>query len=151
MKAKAKVGSLILFATAAALQCAQVQAHDGGAAKHGCDVSMLRGLYLFKGSGFVKPDGSPGIPKAVLGTVRFNGDGTMVVENLTVTVLGLPPMVHLDEGATYTVESNCTGTITVPNGPMWNIIVSSPAFVSQIQTGGPDHGLIQADARLIAR
>jgi hypothetical protein len=148
MKMKAKTSLLTLIA-ATALQCVQAQAHDGPGARRSCDVSTLRGLYLLKGSGFALVNGTA-TAKAILGTIRFNGDGTMVIENLTVTILGLPP-IKGDGVATYTVESDCTGTVTVPNGPAWNIYVSSPVFVSQIQTGGPDRGVIQADARFISR
>jgi len=148
MKMKGKAGTAVLLA-ATALQCVQAQAHDGHGARRSCDVSTLRGLYLLKGSGFALLNGIA-TPKAIQGTIRFNGDGTMVIEDLTVTILGLPP-IKGDGVATYTLESNCSGTLTVPNGPQWNIYVSSPGLVSQIQTGGPDRGVLQADARLISR
>ena len=150
MKAKAKIGSITLFAAAIALQCTQASAHDGVAAKRSCDVSVLRGLYLLKGSGHAVINGSV-VPKALLGSVRFNGDGTLVVETLTLTVLNLPPLDQADRPGSYTVEPNCTGTLTIPNGPTWNIFVSSPGVATQIQTGGPDHGITLADLRLISR
>lgn len=150
MKAKVKPGSVGLIAVALTLQCVQAQSHDGAPPRRSCDASMLRGLYLFKGSGFASINGAA-VPKAILGSVRFNGDGTLVAESLTVTILNLPPVIVADSPGTYTVESNCTGTLTFPSGLAWNIYVSSPGFVSQIQTAGPDHGVIQADARFISR
>lgn len=150
MKAKVKPGSICLFAAAIALQCVPALSHDGAGGRRSCDASMLRGLYLFKGSGFASINGAA-VPKAILGSVRFNGDGTLVAESLTVTLLNLPPVSVTDSPGSYTVESNCTGTLTFPSGLSWNIYVSSPGFVSQIQTGGPDHGVVQADARLIGR
>ena len=150
MNAKAKTGSMAWIALAAALQCASAADHDGPAPKRGCDVSTLRGLYQLKGSGHAVINGAV-VPKALLGTVRFNGDGTLVVETLTLTVLNLPPLEQADRPGIYTVESNCTGTLAIPNGPAWNIFVSSPGVVTQIQTGGPDHGIALADLELISR
>jgi hypothetical protein len=150
MKAKAKVKSISLFAAAIALQCAQAQSHDLPGARRSCDASMLRGLYLLKGSGHAVINGAV-VPKAILGSVRFNGDGTLVVETLTLTVLNLPPLEQVDRPGNYTVESNCTGTLILPNGPTWNIFVSSPGYATQIQTGGPDHGITLADLRFVSR
>src|SRR5689334_14655893 len=110
MNAKAKSGSFTLFAAALALQCAPVESHEGIAARRSCDASMLHGLYLFKGSGFASINGAT-VPKAVLGSVRFNGDGTLVAESLTVTLLNLPPVQQSGSPGSYTVESDCTGTI----------------------------------------
>jgi hypothetical protein len=150
MKAKVKWGATSLFAVALSLQCARAESHDGPPARRNCDASMLRGLYLFKGSGFASINGAA-VPKAILGSVRFNGDGTLVAESLTVTILNLPPASVADSPGNYTVESDCTGTLTFPSGLTWNIFVASPTLVSQIQTGGPDHGVVQADARFISR
>lgn len=150
MKAKAKVGAIALIATALAVLCVPAGAHDGGATKRSCDISTLRGLYLLKGSGFAVINAAT-VPKAILGSVRFNGDGTLVVEALTLTVLNLPPVEQSDRAGSYTLESNCTGTLSIPNGPTWNLFVSSPGSAYQIQTGGPDHGIILADLRLISR
>jgi hypothetical protein len=158
MKKKLKFVSLGLIASAIALQCAQAYAHDNPQAnghdnpqaRRGCDVAMLRGLYLLKGSGQAVVNGAV-VPKALLGSVRFNGDGTLVVETLTLTVLNLPPLEQVDSPGNYTVESNCTGTLAIPGGPTWNIFVSSRAYATQIQTGGPDHGITLADLRYISR
>jgi len=150
MKAKAKTGSMAWIAAVAALQCATAGAHDGPAPKRNCDVSMLRGLYQLKGSGHAVINGSV-VPKALLGSVRFNGDGTLVVETLTLTVLNLPTVEQADRPGIYTVEPDCTGTLAIPNGPTWNIFVSSPGLATQIQTGGPDHGIALADLKFISR
>ncbi|MFL6550435.1 MAG: hypothetical protein ACJ8OJ_17200 [Povalibacter sp.] len=149
MNAKARIGLITMLAAVAALQCAQ--AHDGPGAKRTCDVSMLHGLYLFKGTGYASLNGETK-PKAVLGTVRFNGDGTASTETLNLTIAGLPPMTHNGDPGTYTVEPDCTGTVSfAPNGPTWAIIVVSSKFFSQIQTGGPDHGTFQGDNWFISR
>jgi hypothetical protein len=150
MKKKVKLRSIGLFASVIALHCVQAFAHGDPPARRSCDVSMLRGLYLLKGSGTAVINGTA-VPKALLGTVRFNGDGTLIVENLTLTVLNLAPLEQVDRPGNYTVESNCTGTLAIPGGPTWNIFVSSRSFASQIQTGGPDHGIMQVDLRYISR
>jgi len=150
MKAKAKSCILgMLAATTIALQSTASQAHDEGA-KRACDVSMLRGLYLFKGTGFNFVNGGA-VPKAIIESIRFNGDGTLVAETVTLTILGqTPPVRHQNTPGVYTVESNCTGTVAFSDGPAFDTFVSSPWLLSLIQTG-PVPAVLQGDARFVSR
>ena len=150
MNAKAKSGIFIMsMAAAMLLQSAPGQAHDQEG-KRACDVSMLRGLYLFRASGFNFVSGAA-VPKAIMESTRFNGDGTLVAETVTLTILGqTPPVRHQNTLGSYTLEANCTGTITFSDGPAFDIFVSSPWLVSLIQTG-PVPAVLQGDARFISR
>lgn len=150
MKMKGNLKFIGLIAAAIALQSAQAYAHDDPAAKRSCNASMLRGLYLLKGSGHAVVNDAI-VPKALLGTVRFFGDGTLLVETLTLTVQNLPPLEQVDRPGTYTVDPNCTGKLAIPGGPTWNIFVSSRESAYQIQTGGPDRGIILADLQYLSR
>jgi hypothetical protein len=150
MNMKAKTGfALGLAAVSMALLGAPASAHDSGQ-KRECSVEMLRGLYLFKGSGF-QPINGAAIPKAIIETIRFNGDGTLLAETVTVTILGQSPHVAKPASAGhYTVEPDCTATITFDDGPAFNGFVASPLQVSLIQTG-PAPAVLQGDARFVSR
>lgn len=150
MSKTARLGLIAMVATLAVAQSAQALAHDEPAAKRPCSAAMLHGLYLFKGTGYAIINGEVK-PKAVMGAVRFDGQGTTVTEALTVTVLGAPAFQPNGNAGTYTVSPDCTGTISFPNGPSWNIFVVSSRFFSQIQVGGPDKGMLQGDNWLISQ
>ena len=139
----------MLAACAVALCAAPGHANDNGAPRRECSVAMLRGLYLFKGSGFNLTASGATVPKAIIESIRFNGDGTLVAETATVTVLGAPPNRSQGSLGTYTVLPDCTGTITFSNGPAFDTFVSSPLLLSLIQTAGP--GVLQGDARFVSR
>ena len=91
-----------------------------------CKLDMLKGLYVFNATGFQRPPGDarpPWVPKAILSTSQFNGDGS--VSTPMVTVANFPP-VPFDSGniysppqgsdGTYTVDPDCTGTISTRPG-----------------------------------
>jgi len=129
---------------------ATAQSHDRGDGRRPCDVSMLRGLFLFKGTGFnPSATGNP-VPKAIIESIRFNGDGTLVAETVTLVVLGQPPVRRGGTLGTYTLDSNCTGTITFSDGPAFDTFVNSPWLVSMIQTA-PVPAVLQGDARFVSR
>jgi hypothetical protein len=152
MTAKGKTGvRALLAATTLAILGGSTLAQGGELPRRECSVQMLRGLYLFKGSGF-NPVNANGIavPKAIIEPIRFNGDGTLVAESATVVVLGNAPSRSVGTPGTYTVNSDCTGTIVFSSGPAFDTYVSSPLLVSLIQTG-PVPAVLQGDARFISR
>ena len=147
-KAKIRIG-LGLATLAMAILGAPASAHDL-VPKRTCSVEMLRGLYLFKGTGF-QPINGAAVPKALIESIRFNGDGTLVAETVTVTIFGqTPPNRTGGALGTYTVEANCTGTITFTNGPTFDTFVSSPLLLNLIQTG-PVPAVLLGDARFVSR
>lgn len=84
-------------------------------AQHGiCGTHTLRGSYVFNAHGW-NIVGGLAVPKAIVEGIDFNGDGTLVSPFATVSVNGT--IMRSSGGlGTYTVEADCTGTLTFP-GP----------------------------------
>ena len=95
-----------------------------GAAAEGqaCSVHTLRGLYLWTFDGYQTVGGNL-VPKAVMQGTRFNGDGTFSNDFGTVNIGGTTIINTAGPGGTYTVAADCTGTLSVPNGPTLNLYV----------------------------
>jgi len=91
-----------------------------------CSVGMLRGLYMSIWDGYANFGGSL-VPKAIMEGKRFNGDGTWFNEFGTVNIGGTTILNTGGFGGTYTVAPDCTGTISVPDGPSFNIYVGPGA------------------------
>jgi len=91
-----------------------------------CSVGMLRGLYLSSWDGYANL-GETLVPKAIMEGKRFNGDGTWFNEFGTVNIGGTTILNTGGFGGTYTVAPDCTGTISVPDGPSFNIYVGTGA------------------------
>ena len=78
-------------------------------------------MYLFTLDGYQNFGGNP-VPKALLQGVQFNGDGTFTVPFGTVNIGGNVINVSGSSG-TYTVAADCTGTLSVSDGPTFNMYV----------------------------
>ena len=103
-----------------------------------CSVGMLKGLYLSSWDGYANFGGNL-VPKAVMEGKRFNGDGTFSNDFGTVNVGGTTIIDATGAGGTYTVAPDCTGTLSVPNGPSLNIYVGPGAqkvWFTQTAGGG---------------
>ena len=90
----------------------------------GCSVGTLKGLYLSSWDGYANV-GETLVPKAVMEGKRFNGDGTFSNDFGTVNIGGTTIINTAGPGGTYTVAADCTGTLSVPNGPTLNLYVGS--------------------------
>jgi hypothetical protein len=99
-----------------------------GAAAGGqvCSVHMLRGLYLWTFDGYTKI-GENLVPKAVMQGLQFNGDGTTFNTFGTVNIGGTIIIDATGGVGTYTVAPDCTGTLSITNGPSFNIYVGPGA------------------------
>ena len=91
-----------------------------------CSVAMLKGLYLSSWDGYANFGGSL-VPKTVMEGKRFNGDGTFSNDFGTVNIEGATIINTGGAGGTYTVAADCTGTLSVPNGPSFNMYVGPGA------------------------
>lgn len=119
---------------------------------NGCRNATLRGLYVFSATGFNIVEGAPQ-PKAIVELIRFNGDGTLIAPEVTVSINGV-----INRGApngtpgTYTVERNCTGTLAFgPPGPTFDIFLGSKgADFHMIQTG-PGAPVLEGKAEWLSR
>jgi hypothetical protein len=112
-------------------------APDAATACAPCSVHMLKGLYLSSWDGYANVGGTL-IPKAVMEGKRFNGDGTFLNDFGTVNIGGTTILNTAGgAGGTYTVAADCTGTLSVPNGPSFNMYVGPGAQrISFTQTAG---------------
>ena len=87
---------------------------------------------MFSASGF-NIVGGVQQPKAIVEVIAFNGDGTLDVPAATVSLNGVI-IRSLHSVGTYTVEDNCSGTITF-NGPTYDMFLSKDGDdISMIQT-----------------
>ena len=109
-----------------------------------CSVGMLTGLYLSSWDGYAN-FGETLVPKAIMEGKRFNGDGTWFNEFGTVNIGGTTILNTGGFGGTYTVAPDCTGTISVPDGPSFNIYVGPGAqkfwFTQTVGTGATGLGV----------
>jgi len=100
-----------------------------------CSAHMLRGSYLFATHGW-NIVGGVAVPKAIVEGIDFNGDGTLVSPFATVSINGT---IIRSSGSVgfYTVEADCTGTLTFTGGPSFDIFVQpgDGNRVWMIQTG----------------
>ena len=113
-----------------------------GAAADGqvCSVHMLRGLYVWTFAGYANLGGNL-LPKAVMQSLRFNGDGTTFNTFGTVNIGGTTIIDATGGVGTYTVAADCTGTISITNGPSFNMYVGPGAqkvWFTQISGGAGD-------------
>jgi hypothetical protein len=103
-----------------------------------CGVHMLRGLYLWAWDGYANFGGNL-VPKAVMQGLQFNGDGTTYNPFGTVNIGGSIIIDATGGVGTYTVAPDCTGTLTITDGPSFNMYVGPGAqqlWITQV-VGGP--------------
>jgi hypothetical protein len=91
-----------------------------------CSVGTLRGLYLWTFDGYANFGGNL-VPKAIMQGIRFNGDGTTFNPFGTVNVGGTIIIDATGGVGTYTVAADCTGTLSITDGPSFNIYVGPGA------------------------
>lgn len=77
----------------------------------GCSVANVKGRYALERHGFVVSPGTPPVPVGEVSIATFNGaglfDGTATVN------IGGQVFKHLPFTGTYTVDPDCTGSVTV--------------------------------------
>lgn len=103
-----------------------------------CSVDMLRGLYIWTFDGYADLGGNL-VPKAVMQGTRFNGDGTTINTFGTVNIGGTIIIDATGGVGTYTVAADCTGTLSITDGPSFNMYVGPGAktlWITQIVGAG---------------
>jgi hypothetical protein len=107
-----------------------------------CSVGMLKGLYLWTWDGYQNVGGNL-VPKAIMQGLRFSGDGTTFNPFGTVNIGGFIIIDGTGGVGTYTVAADCTGTLSITDGPSFNIRVGPGAqqlWTTQI-AGGAGAGI----------
>ena len=85
-----------------------------------CSNKSLRGVYQFAASGFNVVNGVA-LPKAIIETLVFDGAGNVQTPAISLSFNGnivQPPQGSL---GVYTVDANCTGTLTFGDGIMFDL------------------------------
>jgi len=101
-----------------------------------CSVRTLHGLYVWTFDGYENLGGNL-VPKAIMQGLRFNGDGTTINLFGTVNIGGTIIIDATGGVGTYTVAADCTGTISITDGPSFNMYVGPGVQQLWItQTGG---------------
>jgi hypothetical protein len=123
------ITSYLLFACALVCLVAVIAMGTSGTAAaaadwQACSEHTLRGLYLSSWDGYANLGGNL-VPKTVMEGKRFNGDGTFSNDFGTVNIGGTTIINTAGPGGTYTVAADCTGTLSVPNGPTLNLYVGT--------------------------
>jgi hypothetical protein len=123
-------------------------AHQEG--EPGCTLATLHGLYVFDASGFINL-GAGWLPKAVVEFLEINGDGSLS-SIATANIAGNLPFGHDVQGTgSYTVNPDCTGTLTFSPHLHFDIFVApSGGQFHMIQTD-PSNVLAGVSRRLSAR
>jgi hypothetical protein len=86
----------------------------GGTDDFGCSNATLRGLYLFAQSGYTTVNGSL-VPESVTGKDFIYGNGKL--DSLATISVGGTIIPNDAAPGTYTVNSDCTGTLTIHMTP----------------------------------
>ena len=91
-----------------------------------CTLATLKGRYLFVGSGVLLPPAfGVAVPTqaADAGFFIFNGDGTGT-GTVTFRIGDKIVLENVVDPLFYTVNADCTGTITVVNGPSFDLFIA---------------------------
>jgi hypothetical protein len=121
-----------------------------------CTLATLKGRYLFGGiATLLDPDDPNPLVKqqllAVAGYHTFNGDGTGT-DIVTVTINGVLVRENFVTPITYTVNPDCSGTLTIPaEGESLSIFIA-PHGEELIHIGTtPGSVLVLGPSRRVAR
>jgi hypothetical protein len=122
---------------------------QAGGSIGGCSVGTLQGLYVFDAHGWNIVSNIAGfaVPKAILQGIDFNGNGTFVSPFSTVSINGV--ITRGGAPGTYTVNEDCTGTVTFVVGVTYDAYVRPDGGqVWMMQTSGPNgtHSVFEGTA-----
>jgi hypothetical protein len=100
----------------------------------GCSAATLRGVYMFRASGYNIVNGVA-LPKAIIETIVFHGDGNVTTPAVSVSINGTILQPPQGNPGTYTVDADCTGTLTFADGPSFDLQVRPKGnIVHMLQT-----------------
>ena len=124
--------------------------HDKGT----CSLATLKGRYLFASTGTLLPPAF-GVTEptqvADAGYHVFNGDGTGT-DIVTLRVGSTIVLENFITPTSYTVNANCTGVLSVPNGPSFDLFIAPNGdFLSTISTAPPGNYVSGIDRRMSSK
>jgi hypothetical protein len=103
-----------------------------------CTLKTLKGRYQFAATGY-SIVGSVAQPIGIVEVIDINGDGTLNVPAVTLSLNGTI-LRFADVSGSYTVNEDCTGTITFVTDVHLDIF---------IEPDGKEFGLIQTDPNTV--
>jgi hypothetical protein len=116
-----------------------------------CSLETLKGRYLFASSGTVLPPAfgvTEPTPGADAGYHTFNGDGTGT-DTVTVRIGTKVVLENFVTPITYTVNADCTGSYTVPNGPSFDLFIApNGEAIYRIAAAPPGNYVSSIDPRV---
>jgi hypothetical protein len=125
---------------------------DDGVQGPPCTLKTLKGRYLVADKGTILPPafGVTGpTPGANAGFHLFNGDGTGT-DIVTLRVNGVTVLKNAVVPISYTVNADCTGTITVlvPGGPSFGIFIAPDGEAIATIAADPGNYVSSIDRRV---
>ena len=111
------VAAAVALATGVAIPQAASATNDEAVT---CGLKTLRGVYHFSASGFNIVNGVA-VPKAIIETIVFDGHGGVLTPAVTVSVNGFLIQPPQGSPGVYTVDADCTGTLTFGDGPSFDL------------------------------
>lgn len=87
-----------------------------------CSARTLRGVYQFSASGFNIVNGVA-LPKAIIEKLVFDGRGGVLTPAVSLAVNGNIIQPPQGSPGVYTVDADCTGTLTFGDGIMFDLQV----------------------------
>jgi len=88
-----------------------------------CSARTLRGVYEFSASGFNIVNGVA-VPKAIIETLVFDGRGGVLTPAVSLSINGNIVQPPQGNPGVYTVDADCTGTLTFADGPMFDLHIA---------------------------
>ena len=106
-----------------------------------CSAKTVRGVYLFHASGYTIVNGAA-LPKAIIEKLVFDGEGNVSTPAVSLSINGT--IVQPPQGApgTYTVDADCTGTLTFADA-------AGNKFALQITPTGSEMNMLQTNANTV--
>jgi hypothetical protein len=113
-----------------------------------CSAATLRGVYLFHASGYNIVNGTA-LPKAIIETLVFHGDGNVTTPAVSVSVNGVLLQPPQGNPGIYAVEADCTGTLTFADGPRFDLQIKPNGKVINLLQTNPNT-VMQGTAEKVA-
>lgn len=116
----------LLLSTVMAVAAALAVAGPASAADEDvvtCSLRSLRGVYDFSASGFNIMNGVAA-PKAIIERLVFDGRGGVLTPAVSLSINGNIVQPPQGNPGTYTVDANCTGTLTFADGPSFDFHIA---------------------------
>ena len=106
-----------------------------------CSAKTIRGVYLFHATGFNIVNGAA-LPKAIIEKLVFDGEGNVSTPAVSLSINGT--IVQPPQGApgTYTVDADCTGTLTFADA-------AGNKFALQIKPTGSEINMLQTNTNTV--